>query len=336
MATPSARESERRYATVLFADVSGFTAMSRKRDPEELTALMNECFHLLEEEVTSHGGHVDKYIGDCLMALLGVPHALEDAPRQAINASIEMRNRIGRLVQQKRLADELGIHIGINSGLVVAGDVGGATKREFTVMGDTVNLASRLKDAAPIGQIWVGTETWNETRLVFEYEKLPPRKVKGMDEPIQAYAVRSTKSRLHRDQVHTSGPLPSLLVGREQELATLRGLVGSLGAGTGAVVTIGGEAGIGKSRLLEELATSSRMSAVRLLKARSIAIGENLAFHPFSDLLRAWAAIDDEDDDPTVIRKLDAAVGAVLPGSAGEMVPFLGRLMGLQLTGAYP
>ena len=140
-------ESRRRFATVVFADVSGFTALARRLDPEELADAMNRCFHVLEEVVTAHGGHVDKYIGDCIMALFGVPQALEDAARQAVNASIEMRNRIVRFNEEQHLPERIDVHIGINTGLVLAGDVGGQQKRDFTVMGDTVNTAARLKDA---------------------------------------------------------------------------------------------------------------------------------------------------------------------------------------------
>src|SRR5262249_47405404 len=117
-------DSERRQATVLFADISGFTAMSEKMDPEEVTEVMNRCFAILEEVVRAHGGHVDKFIGDCVMALFGVPVAIENAPKQALNAAIEMRNRVYQLNRERHALVPLDIHAGINSGLVVAGLVG--------------------------------------------------------------------------------------------------------------------------------------------------------------------------------------------------------------------
>src|SRR5947209_3382180 len=117
------KDSERRQATVLFADIAGFTAMSEKLDPEEVTNLVNRCFAMLASAVAAHGGHVDKYIGDCVMALFGVPAALEKAPQQAINAAIEMRNRLAQMNQNERLAVPLELHIGINTGLVIAGHV---------------------------------------------------------------------------------------------------------------------------------------------------------------------------------------------------------------------
>src|SRR6185369_15878270 len=107
---------------------------------------LNDCFAMLETVIRSHGGIVDKYIGECVMALFGVPNAIENAPRQAINAAIEIRNRIEELNRGEALPAPLAVHMGINTGLVIAGEIGGRVKRDFTVMGDTVNLAARLKE----------------------------------------------------------------------------------------------------------------------------------------------------------------------------------------------
>src|SRR5215831_17016386 len=117
--------SERRQATILFADISGFTAASSKLDPEDLTDIMNECFRGMENAVHEHGGHVDKFIGDCIMAIFGAPLAVESGPRQAVNAAIEMRNQLEALCRERRIPIQLAVHAGINTGLVLAGDVGG-------------------------------------------------------------------------------------------------------------------------------------------------------------------------------------------------------------------
>jgi class 3 adenylate cyclase/tetratricopeptide (TPR) repeat protein len=316
----------------VFADVSGFTALARRLDPEELTDAMNRCFHVLEEVVTSHGGHVDKYIGDCIMALFGVPQALEDAARQAVNASIEMRNRIARFNDEQHLPERVDVHIGINTGLVIAGDVGGQQKRDFTVMGDTVNIAARLKDAAKLGEIWVGATTWSETRFDFEHEKLPPLTVKNVEVPLQAYRVRSTRVRMHRATM-PERRLLSGMVGRERELATLRERVAALADGRGGIVSVVGEAGIGKSRLMAELLASEEIRATTVLQGRSVTIGENLSFHPFVDLLRTWADVPEEAADEAALGRLDSAVDSVAPRQAPELVPFLARVMGLPLTG---
>ena len=155
------RESQRRQVTVLFCDIAGFTAMSEKMDPEEVTAVMSPVLHLVESVIREHGGTVDKYIGDCVMALFGAPHAVEDAPRRALETALEIQRRIADRTRESAtpLGAPLAVHIGINSGVVVAGELGSQARHEFTVIGDTVNIASRLRDAAKAGKILVGPET---------------------------------------------------------------------------------------------------------------------------------------------------------------------------------
>src|SRR5512135_1595041 len=131
-------ESERRRATILFADISGFTAMSERMDPEEVTAVMKECFRLMGSIVLRYEGTIDKYIGDCVMVLFGVPIAVEDAPRKAVNTAIEIRNGLAKFNREKKLMIPLDVHIGINTGTVVAGSVGAVGKKDYTVMGAAV------------------------------------------------------------------------------------------------------------------------------------------------------------------------------------------------------
>jgi class 3 adenylate cyclase len=329
-------DSERRQATVLFADIAGFTAMSERMDPEEVTAVINRCFAMLEDVVRQHGGHVDKYIGDCVMALFGLPKALEHAPRQGVNAAIEMRRRLYAMNDEQHLPVPLAIHIGINSGLVVAGHVGGAVKRDYTVMGDVVNLASRLKDAAPKGSVYVGPETHRYTGDDFEYRQLPALRVKGKEAPVVAYELRSSTTRVHRPSI-TRGDrtMFSDLVGRSDELRRLREAVAAVTRGHGGIVNLVGEAGMGKSRLLAELLAGEQLDAVTRLEGRALSVGQGLAFHPFVDLLRRWAGIAEDDGEQVAHGKLEAAITQVAPADAAEMLPFVATLMGMRLTGAH-
>jgi class 3 adenylate cyclase/tetratricopeptide (TPR) repeat protein len=327
------RDSERRQATVVFADLHGFKALAEHLRPVALTDLLNRCFVDMEAIVRNHGGVVDKYIGETLMALFGVPNAIENAPQQAVNAAIEIRNHIAQLTHAASLPVELEVHAGVNTGLVIAGDIGGRVKRDFTVMGDTVNLASRLKEAAPLGAIYVGPETHRYTKETFDYEPIEPLKLKGKAEPVPAYAVRSTREQVHRTPA-TGRMIFSELVGRARELAQLRQCVGAALAGRGGIVSVVGEAGLGKSRLLAELLAQEELRAATVLEGRSTSIGQNLSFHPFIDLLRRWAGIEDEDADAPALQKLDRSLAALAPDDADELLPFIATLMGLRLTGA--
>jgi class 3 adenylate cyclase/tetratricopeptide (TPR) repeat protein len=329
-------DSQRRQATVLFADISGFTNMSERMDPEDVTAVMNRCFAMLERVIMAHGGHVDKYIGDCIMATFGVPAALEDAPKQAVNAAIEIRNSLHEFDNQQPAATRLAVHIGVNSGLVIAGNVGGQVKHDFTVMGETVNLASRLKDASANGQIYVGADTYQYTKGEFEYRQLKPLSLKGMRDPVVAYELLSAKEKIYRPKVGSAARMIfSEFVGRQVELTQLRRCIVELLAGTGGIVSIVGEAGIGKSRLTAEAELLPEAQDTMMLEGRSLSVGQGLSFHPFDDLLRHWAAITDDDDEAAALAKLEAAMARTAGVDVGETLPFVATLMGMRLGGAY-
>ena len=169
-----------------------------EQDPEVVAALMNECFSGMGDAVTRHGGTIDKFIGDCMMAVFGVPTALEDAPRQAVNTAIELKRLVHHFREEKQLDVPLDIHIGINTGEGISGEVGSESKRDYTVMGDAVNLASRLEDVSEAGQILVGESTYNSTRSGFSYRELPPVAVKGKEKPVPVYELLSRRESRRR------------------------------------------------------------------------------------------------------------------------------------------
>ncbi len=157
--------SERRYATVMFADITGFTAMCERTDPEEVYPIITGCLKLLDGIARAHGGNVDKHIGDCVMVVFGVPVAIEDAAKAAVNAAIEMRDRVYEYNRELGLVVPLDIHTGINSGLVISGEMSEPASRELMLMGDVVNTASRLKELAPPGAIYVGAQKADESQV---------------------------------------------------------------------------------------------------------------------------------------------------------------------------
>src|SRR5215813_105136 len=153
---------ERKLVTILFADIAGFTALSEKLDPEEVRRLINACFDGLVPVFQKYGGTIDKFIGDEIMALFGAPIAHEDDAERALRAALEMMDAIAVFNQAN--GTELGMHAGINTGLVVAGQIGGHDRRDYSVMGDAVNLAARLEDASSVGEIFVGPATYRLTK----------------------------------------------------------------------------------------------------------------------------------------------------------------------------
>jgi class 3 adenylate cyclase len=327
------RQSERRHATILFADVLGLDALAERLEALALAQTITACFAALSEAVTEQGGVIDKYTGDGLMALFGIPNAIEHAPRQGVNAAIEIRERLARFNERRGLA--LGIHVGVNTGLVVAGEIGGRVRRAFSAMGDTVNLAARLKEAAAHDAIYVGPETHRYTRQDFEYRALEPLALKGKERAVQAYELASVSKQVHRTRVEPSAHwVFSALVGRDAEMATLRQQVAAVAAGRGGVVSLVGEAGMGKTRLVAEVVGAAEPLGVAVLQGRCLSIGGSQSFHPFIDLLRQWAGIDEDEAETSAVAKLAGAVAAVVGPQADDVFPFVATLMGLRLHGA--
>jgi class 3 adenylate cyclase len=328
-------DTERRHATALFGDLTGFTTMSERMDPEEVYSIVTGCLKVLDSVARKHGGSVSKYLGDCIMVVFGAPFAVEDGPRAAVNAAIEMHERVYRYNQERGLEWPLDIHTGINTGLMISGDVSGPLVREFDVMGDAVNVASRLKDLAPAGRIYVGPESYRYTKDEFEYRELEPIKVKGRDESVPTYELLSREMRVQKRRLDSRQTIFSKLIGRGEELDRIRHCVAGLASAKGGIVSLVGEAGLGKSRLIAELISAEGDEAVAFLQGRSLAIGESLSFHPFANLLREWAGITGQDGEAKSLEKLESAVARVLNEQVTEIFPFVATLMGLQPTGSH-
>ena len=235
---------DRRQVTVLFADLSGFTRLSSALDPEETHRLLNSYFELIDEIVVNYGGTIDKHIGDCVMAVFGAPTAHTDDPERAVRAALDIHPAI------QSLSDKAGrilkVHLGLASGQVVASKTGSRERQEYTVTGDSVNLASRLTAMAGPGETFVSNAVYYSLLDRFEGEEVGAISIKGLEKPVPVWRIRGLRSadapRIHRR-----------LVGRHGEMAQFKGVIGSCReAGTGLALYIRGEAGIGKTRLVEE------------------------------------------------------------------------------------
>jgi class 3 adenylate cyclase len=185
-------ESERKVVTILFADISGFTALSETMDPEGARELLDAYFHRMSPIVQKYGGTIEKFIGDEIMALFGAPVASENDAECALRTALEMLEEFTRFNTEREL--NLGVHFGINSGLVIAGCLGVQGQEQYAVTGDAVNVAARLRGAADQKQIFVGLDTYRLTSALFEFEKLPPLPVKGKAKPLEIYRLIHNKS----------------------------------------------------------------------------------------------------------------------------------------------
>lgn len=343
-------EAERRRATILFADITGFTSLTERLGAERAYPVVVGCLRLLDEVARKHGGTVDKYLGDCVMALFGVPEAIEDAPRAAVNASIEMRRSVRAYCEGLGEEVRLDVHSGINTGTGIAGDISGPLIREFAVMGDPVSVADELKDLAPAGHVYVGAEVYRATRDVFEYREVDEGERTQRGAPLGAFELLSQQERLHRARIGAGGRVFSSLVGRDEELAQLRAALGRLAAaraelraalervrqGEGGVVSVIAAAGLGKSRLLAELAATEEARTVGWYEGRSLSAARHLGFHTIADLCRSIARIDEGADDAHARRQLDAAVARLFTdaNAIADVEPYLAKLVGVPLDAA--
>ena len=333
-ATMSAAQEERRLLTILFADLSGFTGLSSKLDPEEVREVANLCFEHLNKAIIGQGGTIHKYEGDLVMALFGHPVAHEDDPERAIRASFamfELLPEVNRALAARLLKPtDIGLHVGINSGTVVVGEMGSSEKKEYTVMGDAVNLASRMKDLAGRGEIVVSEPVFRASRYLFEYEPREPVRVKGIDEPVRTF--RPTKEKAKPESKRGIKGLSSPLVGREKELAALRESVARLAEGEGGVTFILGDAGLGKSRLLAELTRTlpGLPVQVALLEGRCLLYGENIPYWPFLQVLEDIFGITDQDPKEILRAKILERVRGLCPGEWEDMAPYLGHLFSIR------
>src|SRR5580704_3274817 len=247
-----AKEGERRQVTVLFGDIAGFTAMTEKLDPEDVHEIVRRGFELITTEIYRFEGSINQYGGDGLMALFGAPIAHEDAPRRAVHAALGIQRalRAYAATLERERGLKLQMRVGINTGTVVVGRIGTDLHMEYTAIGDTINLASRLQSLARPGSVVISDTTYKGVAGFFETLDLGELEVKG-HAPVQAFEVlRAHGRRARLDTAVDRGLTP--LVGRERSLATLEELFADVKAGRGQVVFVSGDAGIGKSRLLLE------------------------------------------------------------------------------------
>jgi class 3 adenylate cyclase/tetratricopeptide (TPR) repeat protein/predicted transcriptional regulator len=292
-------EGERKQVTVLFADVAGFTRMSERMDPEEVNDLISECLVYLTEEIHRYEGTIAQFLGDGLLALFGAPIAHEDAPQRALYAALSIRERLREYsAKLKKQGTEFNMRIGLNTGLVVVGKIGDDLTMEYTAMGDTVNLASRMESTAEPGTIQVSENTYRLTEGYFEFKPLGEKELKGKEESVKSYQllrVGNIKTRLGVSEMRGLTPF----VGRQKELDQLVECYGRAKKGQGQVIGIVGEPGVGKSRLLLQFRNLLPQGEYNYLEGECLHYGEAMAYLPIVNALRVY--FDIEEGEPQLL-----------------------------------
>ena len=310
---------ERRLITALFADVSGFTSLADRLDPEQLLEVIDPVISGLSTVVGKYGGYVEKFAGDALMALFGAPVSHEDDAARALRVALEMHSELARLVGDLPHDAELTLHVGVNSGHGIARILGSEARMDYAVLGDSVILAQRLESAAPPGETYVSETTVQLAEADFEFESVGELTLKGKSEPVPAWRLLGARA----ERVRETG---ASLIGRQTELAFTAELLAELHSGRGGVLAITGEAGIGKSRLAEVVFERATADGARLLHARCVSYGAGLAYWPYLDLLRRTTGLRTTESPAHTRARLSAELYAA---SAAETAPYFARLLGL-------
>ncbi len=326
---------QRRNVTVLFVDLSDYTRLSSKLDPEDLYDLIQQYIHLLANDVYKYEGMVDKFTGDGLMALFGAPITHENNAELAVLAALDMLKDVAELSRKLkgRLGVELRVHIGLHSGIVIVGGIGSNLLMNYTAIGDTVNLARRLEDAAPPGIILASETVYRQTKPLVVYNPSPTLTLKGISYPITCYQVVRLKEK--PDPVRGVESLRAPMIGRDEELGKIRLLLDRLVEDRrGAFVLVTGEAGIGKSRLKSEIKALLSQTMANVIEGQSLTYRRLVAYWIFIDALRNWLGVAPDTPEPEVREKLANNVKRALGGRAVEALPYLENLLSLDPSDA--
>jgi class 3 adenylate cyclase/tetratricopeptide (TPR) repeat protein len=292
LTSKGAIEGERKIVTVMFSDVSGFTAMSEKLDPEDVHTIMDRAFEVILDAVHRYEGTVNQFLGDGVMALFGAPIAHEDHAQRALRAALAIQNSLKPLAADVKRAHgiDFRMRMGLNTGPVVVGAIGRDLRMDYTAVGDTTNLAARLLAIAQPGQIVTSRRTQNLRDRFFVFEDLGDFQVKGKSEPVRAYAVSGELSGRTRLEVTRERGLTPL-AGRARELQCLAEIYQRAADRQGAIALLVGDPGVGKSRLLFEFLRHLDVKGSQVLEATCASYGRSMAYRPIVDLLRNYLGL---------------------------------------------
>ncbi|MEZ4769148.1 MAG: ABC transporter substrate-binding protein [Caldilineales bacterium] len=336
---------QRKFATVIFADIVDFARLAEQRDPEDVRELQRAFFTTITAPILEYGGVIEKYIGDAVMAVFGVPGVHEDDAERAVRAGLAMQAALAAL--NVALGQTHGVHlemrIGIHTGTVVATNATGSGS--FMVSGDTVNLAFHLQEAAPPKAVVVSDATQRLVSSICETEPLGQLHLHRRAEQVTAYRV--VRLRTDAGKLRGVAGLDSPLVGRQYEYEVLRAAVERLGEGRGGLMMVVGEAGIGKSRLVAEVRKAYRVrrgltdalvgnqsAGVRVhwIEGRCLSYDGTVAYHLWQDLLREAVGASLDDPPEVVADALQRLIASLCPYSQEANYAFLARLMALPLA----
>jgi class 3 adenylate cyclase/tetratricopeptide (TPR) repeat protein len=328
---------ERRIVTMLFCDVKDSTASASRLDPEDWSRIMNGAFERMIRPIYRYEGTVARLMGDGILAFFGAPLAHEDDPQRGVQAGLEIVAAFNGYRQQVMAQShlDLQIRVGINTGLVVVGEVGSDMRLEYTALGDAINLASRMEQTAQPGTVQIAENTYRLVASMFDVRDLGRIQVKGKEMPVQAYQVLRRKRSTHGRPASYQESIAAPFVGRQAERERLHRAFKALREDHGGIVALHGDAGIGKSRLLTEVRAELGAGALRWLVGEALSFGRTISYWTFQVILRQDLGITEDDTDDQAWLKLERRLTDLLDDDAADILPYLGTMLGLEVPEAY-
>ncbi len=327
-------EGERKQVTVLFCDMENFTPLVEKLGHEEAFMLMDKVYEILIHKVHEFEGTVNDLSGDGMMALFGAPIALEDAPQRAIRSALAIHREITQFsdrTKQERGIPGIRMRAGIHTGPVVVGALGNDLRVQFTAVGDTVNLASRVQNLAEPKTTYVTEDTFRLTEGFFRFEALGEKRVKGKEEPVKVYQVIAPSTRRTKFDVSAERGLTPF-IGRERELELLLDGFQRVKLGKGQAFSIISEAGVGKSRLLYEFRKAVANEDVNFLEGKCLSYSRGVAYHPVIDILKSTFNIQEGESDQGIRGKIKKGL-EIMNVDEPSTLPYLLELLSVKDSG---
>lgn len=327
----SALEGERKQVTVLFCDLAGSTTIAERIGADAMHQVLERFFALALAEVHRYEGTVNQFLGDGLMALFGAPVAREDHARRAVLAALGIQRAIAEHAAEFHGAD-LKLRIGLNTGPVVVGKIGDNLRMDYTAVGDTTNLASRIQSLAEPGWVYATAGTKHLIEDAFDWEPLGERKVKGRTEPVVVFRTAAARRPGEGPGAARHVAVRAPLIGRDAELRAVGEAIEAAAAtSTGRILAVIGEPGLGKSRLLEEAhrAADESRHDVLWLEGRSLSFGQTLSYWPFLDLIRRWIQVTEETPAPETYDALRRKLSETVRDDVDDLLPYLAVMLGL-------
>jgi len=305
LTTRSSIEGEKKFVTVFFADVANYTSISEKLDPEEVHQIMDGAFRILMEEIHKYEGTINQFTGDGVMAPFGAPVAHEDHAQRACYAALSVQKAMGGYGEKiKKDTDvEFAMRIGLNSGPVIVGSIGDDLRMDYTAVGDTTNLAARMESTAKPGSALVSDNTYRMAKSYFEFESVGKIDIKGKEAPQEAYELIKSSKVETRIAASIAKGL-TRFVGRKNSLPALIDVYEKSRSGSGQVVGVVGEAGVGKSRILLEFRNRLPQGEFNYLEGHCLQYGENIIYMPILDIVKSYFEIDEGDREFIIKKKI--------------------------------